>query len=182
MIVGCDFDTYKVTFVGLPHEKDGWPTMETVLFRKPGQSGDDAAIEALKTARVMLLQSGLYHKADVFFVERGFGASRRSDYLMGAFFGVIMSTCSQAAPTNVMHGGEWKKAISADCGVMTKGGSPGNATLKKEQAHVYVREVAAKLGHDLTGYGPDALDAYAMAVVGRWLNESANRPRTRSAA
>lgn len=120
------------------------------------------------------MASPLYHLADLFFIERGWGASRKADYMMGAFFGTTFSALAVKAPTNVMNAQEWKKKISAACGVKTRDGSPGRGDLSKEDAHVYVQEVARAQGHDLRGYGPDALDAYAIALSGRWLNLAAS--------
>jgi len=94
--------------------------------------------------------------------------------MMGAFFGTTFGALASQAPTNVMNAQEWKKAISAACGVETRDGSPGRGDLKKEEAHVYVLQVARAHGHDLRGYGPDALDAYAIALTGRWLNDAAS--------
>lgn len=173
MIVGVDFSTYDACLVGLPLEPaDGeQPIVETVVFRKKHRSGDDAAIEALKNVRTMLLSSQLLWRAKMAFVERGFGASRRADFIMGAFFGVILTTLSTNVPAaNVMTGAEWKREVSAACGVRTKTGRKGNGNLSKEEAHGYVHEVAYNYGHDIIGYGPDALDAYAISLVGRWLN------------
>jgi hypothetical protein len=172
VIVGVDFDTYKATMVGLPLRGGGKPVLDTVVFRK--RPGDDAAYEALTRVRTLLLASPLYHLADLFFIERGWGASRKADYMMGAFFGITFSALAGSAPTNVMNAQEWKKRISAACGVMTRDGSPGRGDLKKEEAHLYVQEVASAQGHDLRGYGPDALDAYAIALTGRWLNFAAS--------
>lgn len=180
MIVGVDFDTYQATLVGLPLEGWGQPTRSQVVFRKKSQTGDDACIAALKTAGTHLLLDPQLAKGGVFFIERGFGASRRADYFMGAFFGIILSACHRkGGHANVMHASEWKKAISGRCGLLTAKGDLGNGTLKKPEAHRYVREVADSYGHDITTYDADALDAYAMAVTGRWLNDSALNPANR---
>jgi hypothetical protein len=172
VIVGVDFDTYKATLVGLPLCGGGSPVLDTVVFRK--RPGDDEAYEALTRVRTLLLASPLYHLANVFFIERGWGASRKADYMMGAFFGATFSALTTQAPTNVVNAQEWKKRISAACGVVTRDGSPGRGDLKKEEAHVYVQKVAAAAGHDISQYGPDARDAYAIAMTGKWLNFAAS--------
>lgn len=174
MIVGIDISSYDAVLVGLPYPRRALadqPVVETVVFRPRSRPGEDEAFAAMKTVRSALLQSKLFHEADVFWVERGFGASRKADFLLGAFFGLILAACAGAATTNPMEAREWKREISASCGVTTKAGKAGNANLTKDAAHVYVRQVATKLGHDVAGFNGDQLDAYAIAVVGRWLNE-----------
>jgi len=178
VIVGCDFSSYDAVLVGLPFPRPALtdqPVAETIAFRPRHKSKPDDALDAMKRARTQLLQSRLFYQADAFWVEHGFGASRKADFLMGAFFGIIVSACSAAAPTNEILAGEWKREITGSCGVVTKTGNRGNFSIKKEEAHIYVRQVALTAGHDLDGYGPDMLDAYAIATVGRWWNEKALR-------
>jgi len=175
-VVGCDYSTYEAVFVGLPFPRPSLsdqPVVETVVFRPKKKNSRDDVLPAMKAARMALLQSKLYYQASIFWIERGFGASRQSDFKLGAFFGIIVSTCSAQAETNEIQAGEWKREISGSCGLMTKQGHRGNYSLKKDEAHIYVRQVAIRAGHDISGYGPDALDAYAIATTGRWLNERA---------
>lgn len=179
MIVGIDYDSYKAVLCGLPFPipaLSDQPTVETIVFRPASRSGDDAAIAALKTVNEQLRQSDLVKAADVLWLERGFGNSRRADFILGAFFGAVLSTlveyCTEAS-VNPLDIQEWKREISAACGVTTKAGGRGNGQLKKELAHQYVRQVALRCRHNIDGFGPDALDAYAIAYTGRLLNQRA---------
>jgi hypothetical protein len=171
LIVGVDFDTYKATMVGLPLLGEGGPVVETVVFRH--KSGDDHAYRGLARVRSLLLASELVHQGDVFFIERGWGAQRKADYLMGAYFGVIYSFLSSFGFANVITAQEWKKAISAAGGARTRDGGKGRGNLTKLEAHVFVDMVAEGYGHDLSGWGADAIDAYAIATTGKWLNTAA---------
>lgn len=179
MVIGVDYSSYEAVLCGLPFPipaLSDQPELEVIRFRPASKSGDDAAIAALKTVDAAIRSSELLRQADVVWVERGFGASRRADFILGAYFGAILSATSSwltEASVNPLEAQEWKREISASCGVTTKGGRPGNGQLKKEVAHEYVRQVAARCRHNLDEFGPDALDAYAISWTGRELNRRA---------
>lgn len=172
MIVGIDFDTYKAALCLL------WPAgpeFRIAAFRPASASGEAAAFRALVGAGLAVRLALGTSVADdpaaepVFVVERGFGSSRRADFALGAFYGVIVATLAQHYPRGrvvSMTPAEWKKATSAACGVETRAGGRGNGALKKDVAHVYVRRVLAESGvgdDDLAGRPSDILDAFALA-------------------
>jgi hypothetical protein len=142
VIVGIDYSTY---FAHLCLLGDAGPSWRVATFRPVRESGEASSHRAMTRAGLEIrLALGDYlalGDEPTFAIERGYGQSRRADFVLGAFYGVIVSSLSSAFPTGrviAVEARDWKKAISASCGVKTKTGSPGNATLKKGLAHAYV--------------------------------------------
>lgn len=174
MIVGIDFSSYEASLCLLP--PDDYVEIRRAVFRPAkdsGAAGEFRAITGAGLAVRLALGARLHdHPETTFVIERGFGSSRRADFTMGAFFGTIVATLAQHYPharVETMTAARWKRATSAARGVMTKDGKHrGNGGLKKEEAHVHVRAIAAGMGLDTRGWSGDDLDAFAIA----WTKET----------
>lgn len=187
MIVGVDFDTYKATLCAIPFDRLA-PRWATAEFRPARATGEDEAIRALARVRKAVYAgiTEIVVGPTVIFVERGFGMSRRADWILGAFFGAIY--VSLADPTsrlvvNPMEAREWKRDLTGYVGhgLTTKGA--GNANAKKDVANEAARILLAQPLVELppsveaASLSPDELDAFSIAWAGRRLNATASVAR-----
>jgi Holliday junction resolvasome RuvABC endonuclease subunit len=183
MIVGVDVDSFKATLCAVPFD-GGTPILVQARFRPDSKTGDALAYlvkvpAAMRSARELLAEASPHRFAvepNVWFVERGFGASRHSDFIVGAFTGAIMASLAGITddPVNLMLAGEWKRDVTGASGIglTTKGVGNGNA--KKEVANAACRELLETfLEVDSTDWTPDQLDAFGIAFCGRRLNARA---------
>lgn len=185
-VVGVDFSTYEASLVGLPLDGAiGAVRRVRVKFRPASRSGDDEMIAALAAVasaiRDGILNLGVgtfYQPRDeaVAWIERGYGASRRSDWSLGAYFGAIHAACSSfgLAGVNPVGAGEWKKIVTEAAGVgLVKDGTRGNPNAKKEVANEACRALLSLGEVDATDWSPDDLDAFGVSYAGRVLNRAA---------
>lgn len=154
MIAGVDYDSFGVYVVALPHHESDVVFSWEVEFRKPNEARADRAFDTALRIPHMLPQ---LTRVDVAFIERGTGASRRSDFLLGRVQGLVAATLAmQGIAVNEMPAGEWKKALT------------GNGNAPKPAAH----EALARLGF-LLPENENSRDALAIAWTGRELNRAA---------
>jgi hypothetical protein len=111
----------------------------------------------------------------VWFLERGFGASRRSDFIMGAFTGAVFVSLSSmpADAVNLMEAREWKSAVTEVSGIGRTKDGRGNGNAKKEIANEAVKALLLLEGIETVDWTPDQLDAAGIAFAGRRLNARA---------
>lgn len=182
MIVGIDFDTYKITLCALPHEAPETALMAQIRLRKDRESGDAHLWAALPGLFVGLRSSPTVMRilggADIVFVERGFGGSRRSDYTLGAVFGALLATLPllvpHGRPVNPISLQEWKKIVTKDAGIGLTAKGEGNGNAPKPVANAAVRALASEAWLvDVENWSEDVCDAYGIAYAGRSLNRTA---------
>lgn len=188
MVVGCDYDSFKATFCALQFVTQA-PRIAVAQYRLPKQTGPDAAIRALDAVEDAVLRAlgelGASEEESVVWIERGYGQSRRADWILGAHFGAIWAAAAQVCLVNPLDLREWKQAVTYSAGIgLTKKGT-GNGNAKKEVANeatlALLREYARLAYGDRADAEPpfgiawtaDMLDAYAVAWTGRRLNEKA---------
>jgi hypothetical protein len=179
LVVGIDYDSYKATLCAINLEGRWRPRFAEARFRKDRQSGDDEAILAVGQVGARTLGSIADLSADlsstVVWIERGYGHSRRADWILGAFFGSIYATCAAMpiAAVNPMNAAEWKRLVTSRSGIgVTKKGT-GNGNAKKEIANEATRALLILEEIDGAEWTPDQLDAFAVALTGRVLNREA---------
>jgi hypothetical protein len=171
MVVGVDYDTFKATLCALPFERLDPPILLQARWR-PNSKGGDALehLGAVPEALGIVLPC-LPDEPHVYFVERGFGMSRRSDFLLGAFLGAILAELRRGASANMVDLREWKSEVTERAGVGLTAKGRGNGNAKKEIANEACRVLLATLwGFDAGVWTPDELDAFGIAYLGRKLN------------
>lgn len=181
LVVGIDYSTYEASLVALPLDGSiGAVRRRTAKFRPAKWSGDDHMIAALANVHLAILTAlaGLTNdfSTAVVWIERGQGASRRSDWSMGAYFAAIYATCA-ALPLgglNPLDAREWKRIVTQTAGIgLVQDGTRGNANAPKEVANAACRGLLQLGEVDSADWTPDDLDAFGVAFAGRDLNRSA---------
>jgi hypothetical protein len=168
VILGIDIDTTKLTICA--HRDATWTWATGKLRRDRGQGSWLDAVQAVQAALAMALEDAdLTHVAHEAYVERGWGANRNADYQLGAIFGATMVALPRCRPgihVDVMTTHEWKRAVTAAVGIVTKGGRPGNANAPKETANSACRIILMEAGEDaerVNRLTPDELDSFGIA-------------------
>lgn len=183
MIVGVDYDTFKATLVALPFAGDTpAPVVAEARWRTASQGGDaldylfriHASLEVAK-AEIAKRAPSFRDEPSVYFIERGFGMSRRSDFLLGAFLGAIYADLYRTTrdAVNLMDLREWKAVVTFAAGIGLTANGRGNGNAKKVVANEACRALLARIGVDASSWSPDQLDAYGVALTGRDLNARA---------
>lgn len=120
MLVGCDYDSHSIYLCALdPDDRDSVPQQISVQLR-PASGDITQAIAAVPTALSMALGKLNVTKADLW-VERGTGASRKGDWILGAICGAILATwprVTYGSPARLITTAAWKQAVGApgNCG------------------------------------------------------------------
>ena len=175
IFLGIDYDTYKATLVAL----DVRPPViasETIRYRRAVASGETFMMEALGEVVEALRESPLLPVADAIALERGWGASRRSDWQMGAFYGALLAAIKlryPAKPVEYVKAAEWKREVTGKAGMRD---GKGNGNVKKETAHACLAEIAPLIHPELTpievlALDSDERDALAIAWTYRRMSE-----------
>lgn len=184
MILGVDVDSFKATICAVPFD-GGTPILVQARFRPDSKTGDSLMYlvkvpAAIRSARALLAEASPHRFAaepNVWFVERGFGASRHSDFIVGAFTGAIMAALAGQSDddiVNLMLAGEWKRDVTFMSGIGRTAKGAGNGNAKKDVANAACRELLETLLEvDSTDWTPDQLDAFGIAFCGRRLNARA---------
>ena len=163
MIAGVDYDSHGVYIATLwnvaTDEHDAAAAgFDTFIFRKRHglEARADFAFDAVKRLPV-LLES--LPPMQVVFVERGYGSSFRSAFVLGRVQGVIVASLARTSLiVNELSVHEWKKELT------------GNGNAKKAEAH----EALAARFHGQMPDDENMRDALAIAYVGRELNRRAS--------
>jgi hypothetical protein len=183
VVVGVDFDSFKATLCVLPFA-GGAPLFAEARWRWDSDRGE--ALTYLGRVHDDLLHAldELGRASERFrsemhlcFVERGFGASRRSDFILGAYLGAIYATLAGGWEypyvVNLLDAREWKREVTAASGIgQTKAGK-GNPNAKKDVANEACRALLLLDEIDATDWTADMLDAWGIAYTGRRLNQHA---------
>jgi hypothetical protein len=177
LTLGIDFDSYGLHVCALPDD-GGPPVVVTAKLRKKGD-GEHQAIQAVGAAlanaveRVRVLHDGRFTPPNVgeAWIERGFGASRRADFVLGAIYGATIAASTSVLPGTAMRpllAADWKRDITGECGITTKTGGRGNGNVKKEIAN----QCATQIWSDtwplsIVPTDPNHLDAFSVAWAGQ---------------
>lgn len=183
IVLGVDYDTHKATLCALEFD-GGQPRMQVARFRKDSATGEDSSIKALGVVGPTILNAldlfglgvidaGSVTVGSVAWLERGYGSSRQSDWVMGAFFGAIYAALEPVMFVNPLDLREWKRLVTKETGIGLTVKGEGNGNAKKPVANEATRALLTDAGVDSTDWTADALDAYAVAWAGRRLNERA---------
>jgi Holliday junction resolvasome RuvABC endonuclease subunit len=167
-VVGVDIDSFKLTLCLV--EADGVLTAarwSTGALRTPAADALDAVANipsALDLAVARLEAQGGVNEA---YVERAWGESRRSDYLLGAVFGATLVSIRRYLPgahVGRLEVQEWKKAVTAEVGMTTKKGEPGIGNASKASVNYACQQILqrASLEWERT---PDEFDAFGVAFA-----------------
>lgn len=183
MIVGVDYSSYEATVVAMYLDRSiGCARSAVASFRPASHSGEDAAIAALAQVRPAMAGAlafvGVSSADDiaesVIWIERGFGMSRRADFILGAYFAAIYAACHDfGLIVNPMEAREWKRTVTAVSGIGRTAKGAGNPNAKKEIANEACRAILELAEVDGSDWTPDALDAFGVAYTARKLNREA---------
>lgn len=159
MILGIDPDTYKLTVAGIEAEprENEVPYFWEIPIRK--DAGWLAMLLALRELEPALVESEVpWKEVSMIWVERAWGASRSSDYLMGCIVGALFATlpiiCD--AEVNPIGLGEWRKELT--------GKYPCNKAMA-ESALRQREDIAVPIV-----LNNDEIDALGVVVAGRQMN------------
>lgn len=172
LTLGIDIDSYALHVCGLPD--DGGPpvTAHATLRRK----GDDEhrAIQQVAAALgnaardIRALLDGDVKCRDVW-IERGFGASRRADFVLGAIFGATIVACGHILPgaaARPMLAADWKREVTGTVGITTKTGGRGNGNVTKPVANdACLRIWRERWPLSIVPTDPNLLDAFGVAYA-----------------
>lgn len=159
LVIGCDFDSYRLHLCGLPTD-GGAPLVEQVQLRRKGDD-EIVAIQAVSSAL-----GGAVHRlrqqrnpespeaVDSVWIERGFGASRKADFILGCIYGATIATGNHACRQSIrpVMASDWKRHL----------GVAGNA--KKEVANARAALLwRTRWPLAIIPSDPNVLDAFAIA-------------------
>ena len=165
MIVCVDIDSHKASLCAVPFD-GGRPILAEARWRPNNKTGEalaylDRIPDGLTEATDALAAASpdrFAAEPNVWFLERGFGASRRSDFIMGAFTGAIFVALHTSYPNDRVN-----LIQPAAQGLIGK----------KEAANEACRALLLLDEVDGSDWGPDALDSFGIAFAGRRLNAAA---------
>jgi Holliday junction resolvasome RuvABC endonuclease subunit len=150
---GCDYDSGGLYFVRLPWIGDEPTYVAEVPFRLRKSEESWRAVRRIPSMLNELIQ---FDSTDTVFVEHGFGANRKSDWVLARVQGAIFASLPDDLSVNEIGGGEWKKIF---CG-------KGNASKKDPNGYPVIRRC------EELGFLPaddNIADAYGMSWAGRKL-------------
>lgn len=171
--IGIDFSSYWLDAC-LVERADGGPVRRVrwarERLRKDRGESEEVAITNVRHALWACLATLTLGDADVY-IERGYGASRRADFLLGCIYGALVAAVGSGRMAwHSMPRAEWVRDVTATQGIVTKKGTPGNGNAPKAVANECCREILRGLYPmvvvDVADLGPDALDAFGVAYAG----------------
>lgn len=123
LTVGVDFDSYRLHLCGLPND-GGPPLVEQAQLRRKGddelvaiQSVSGAlagAIHRLRQQRPAALDQDKPEGVSGIWIERGYGTSRKADFILGAIYGATIATGNHACPgvsIRPVNAARWKQHL-----------------------------------------------------------------------
>lgn len=159
--LGIDYDTHRLHMVLLP-PNGAAPWTGQAALREPQATAYDATRGVL--AAVSRLVSGACGATDAVIIhagiERGFGAHRRSDFLLGSIYGAVIASWSaikyhRLGTIMAVQAADWKRHI----------GVAGNS--RKDAANERAAMLWQHMWDDTPPSDPDLLDAFAIALTTR---------------
>lgn len=188
LTVGIDFDSYGLHVCALPVD-GGPPVVVTSPLRKRGGRDDEhRAIQACgmslsaalaqiyevtpgDRAAALTVQAGLKRpRIESAWIERGFGSSRKADFILGAIYGATIAAAAQLigyVPMRPMLASSWKREVTGEVGITTKAGGRGNGNAKKDLANACCLEIWRDRWPLAIAPGdPNQLDAFGVAWAG----------------
>lgn len=187
LTLGLDFDSYGLHVCALPSD-GGPPVVVTSKLRKKGddehraiQTVGSALANAVEELRRLLLYTPVAGgggttvaqgtpKIEEAWIERGFGASRKADFVLGAIYGATIAVSTSVLPGVAVRPillSTWKREVTAECGMFTKAGAPGNSMVKKPIANACASQIWSDTWPlSIVPTDPNHLDAFSVAFAG----------------
>lgn len=166
MILGIDISTHALHLCFLHDNAVAW---SKATLRASG-GGWFAAVQGTTAGLAGALHEANDLRPREAYIERGWGENRNADFLLGAMLGATAVALTKVLPgihVEHMTTHEWKRAVTAEVGITTKGGKAGNANARKEQANSACRVILMERmyvdAERVNRLTPDELDAFGVA-------------------
>ncbi len=186
LTLGIDYDSYGLHVCALPDD-GGPPVVVTAKLRKKGddehraiQAVGAALSQSMEEIRHLLLYTPVKGGGGTTaprarpreaWIERGFGSSRKADFVLGAIYGATIAAATSVLPGVAVRPlllSTWKRAVTAECGITTKAGAPGNSMVKKPVANACATQIWSDLWPlAIVPTDPNHLDAFSVAWTGQ---------------
>jgi hypothetical protein len=164
-IWGCDYDTHAVHLAWLPldpRERTEMPGQldaigwKTYVYRQKGET----AFHAMEGLVVAMLSVPGFEPDDMFYIEHGFGANRKSDHALGRVQGAIVACVyPRVRSVEEVNLSTWRKMMYGK----------GTGVSRDEADRLVAPALEKCLG--VVPVTPDLRAALAIAYTGRILNE-----------
>lgn len=186
IVLGVDIDSYAIHVCAVPTD-GGVPAVVSSALRKRGDDEHKAItavasalgravvdIRALRPQAVMVGGGGTMvaiQQEDIggVWVERGYGSSRRADFILGCIYGAVIVAAGHVLPgvaVRQMAVSTWKRSVTGACGIRTQAGMLGNGNVKKEVANQCCRQMwEAAWPLAIIPSDPNQLDAFGIAYT-----------------
>lgn len=184
LTLGIDFDSYALHVCGLPDD-GGPPVVQSEPIRKRGDDEHRAMMTVAQALAVATNKIGMQIPVmsviggggtvvaqprvaiSSVWIERGYGASRRADFVLGAIYGatfIAVAHVLPGVPARPMQARDWKRDLTGEMGITTKTGGRGNGNVKKEVANACARELwEREWPLAIIPTDPNQLDAFSIA-------------------
>lgn len=152
MVVGIDYDTHALYLCAYTPGDD--PALATARLRSSRDSNALEAIGNVPSALGRALDTIHNGHADLW-VERGRGANRNADWILGAIAGAVIATYPRlnGGSARLIDANQWKATIGARGN--TKAAANHAATLQWSSRHPHLNPPT----------DPNLLDAYGIALA-----------------
>lgn len=171
LTLGIDIDSYAIHVCAMPGD-GGPPTVVTRALRKKGDT-EHQAIGSVNLALASAV-NGIRETLPLpgiggVWIERGYGTSRKADFILGCIYGAVVVACGHVLPgiaVRPMPASQWKKQVTAVVGIRTKQGVAGNGNASKAMANAACTEIwknAWPLA--IIPTDPNQLDAFGVAIA-----------------
>ncbi len=177
MVIGVDIDSYHLHLCGISGDEP--PRVVSVPLRKRGDDEHSAVLAVAtsfavgaRTIRDDPVVSNLAAMLPVesVWVERGYGPNRNADFVLGAIYGATFIAAHNTLPNAAvrpMLASSWKKHVTAETGITTKGGGAGNGNASKLMANRACMDIwHARWPLAIIPTDPNQLDAFGVALAG----------------
>lgn len=186
LTLGVDIDSYAIHVCAIPAD-GGPPTAVSHGIRKKGDD-EHRAIGAVSFAFATAVNQirrsfpstpytagdgtvvGYMHPTvDGVWVERGYGANRNADFILGCIYGAVIVASGHALPgvaVRQMKASQWKRHVTGERGVVTKKGGVGNGNAPKALANTVCTEIWLERWPAVyPPVDPNQLDAFGVALT-----------------
>lgn len=172
LTIGIDFDSYALHVCGLPD--DGGPPCEvSASIRKRGDDEHRAftmVASAFASATRHIRDTTGIEAVSGVWIERGYGASRKADFVLGAIYGATFVAVGHVLPgvaARPLLAADWKRDVTGEMGITTKTGGRGNGNVKKEVANDCARQLwQREWPFTIVPTDPNLLDSFSIAWAG----------------
>lgn len=170
LTLGVDIDSYAIHVCAIP-AGGGPPTAVSHGIRKKGDDEHRAigAVSFAFASAVHAIRSSYPEPVGGVWVERGYGANRNADFILGCIYGAVIVASGHALPgvaVRQMKASQWKRHVTGERGVVTKKGGVGNGNAAKALANTVCTEIWLERWPDVyPPVDPNQLDAFGVAYA-----------------